>query len=383
MSGAAHVRLRVLVSAPLFPPAFRGGGPIRTLAALVETAPHDVAVAVVCGDRDLGAAEPLPVPRRDWLPQGRARIRYVDRRRPDAVLRALASSPPPDVVYVNGLFDPVFSMLVRAWARRRGLQVLLAPRGELAPAALAIRGGRKRAFLRVAAASGLDAGVVWHASSERESRDIRAAVGDDATVLVREDDHALPRHASRAAAPPGPLRLVFVSRLVPNKGLDVLLEALALVDEPWTLDVHGIAEDAEHAERCRALAEAPGMRGRVAFHGPLEPHEVRDAFAEHDLFAFPTAFENFGHVIAEALSVGCPVLAPDTTPWTPRLDAGAGGVVDSLEPAAWADRIRAWASADATERTTRREAAADAYDRWRDDAAPHVLAMLRDRVGGA
>lgn len=383
MSGAAHVRLRVLVSAPLFPPAFRGGGPIRTLAALVATAPHDVAVAVVCGDRDLGAPEKLPVPRRDWLPQGGARIRYVDRRRPDSVLRALASAPPPDVVYVNGLFDPIFSMLVRAWARRRGIQVLLAPRGELAPGALAIHAGRKRTFLRVAAASGLDAGVVWHASSSREAADVRAAVGDDATVVVREDDHALPRHAARSAASPGPLRLVFVSRLVPNKGLDVLLEALALVDEPWTLDVHGIPEDVEHAERCRELADAPELRGRVAFHGPLEPHAVRDAFAAHDLFAFPTAFENFGHVIAEALSVGCPVLAPDTTPWTPRLGAGAGGVVDSLESAAWTEALRAWARTDVTERTARREAAADAYDRWRDEAAPHVLAMMRDRVSGA
>lgn len=379
MSGAAHVRLRVLVSAPLFPPAFRGGGPIRTLAALVATAPHDVAVAVVCGDRDLGAPEPLPVPHHAWLPQGRARVRYVDRRRPDAVLRALASAPPPDVVYVNGLFDPVFSMLVRVWARRRGLPVLLAPRGELAPAALAIRGGRKRAFLRVAATSGLDAGVVWHASSPREEADIRAAVGDDATVVVREDDHALPRHATRSASPPGPLRLVFVSRLVPNKGLEVLLTALALVDEAWTLAVHGVDEDVDHAERCRALADAPGLRGRVTFHGPLEPHAVRDAFAEHDLFAFPTAFENFGHVVAEALSVGCPVLAPDTTPWTPRLVAGGGAVVGSLEPGEWAAAIGEWARADAVERTARREAAADAYDRWRDEAAPHVLAMLRDR----
>lgn len=381
MSGAARVRLRVLLSAPLFPPAFRGGGPIRTLASLVAGAPDDVAVAVVCGDRDLGATEQLPVPRDDWLPSGRARVRYVDRRRLDAVVRALASAPPPDVVYVNGLFDPVFSMLVRAWARRRRLPVLLAPRGELSPGALAIRGGRKRTFLRVAAATGLDAGVVWHASTPREAEDIRAVVGADADVVVREDDHALPVRADRSVAEPGPLRLVYVSRLVPNKGLHVLLEALALVDEPWTLDVHGIAEDAAYAARCEALVDAHDMRDRVAMHGPLEPHAVRDAFAHHDLFAFPTAFENFGHVIPEALSVACPVLAADTTPWTPRLAAGAGVVAGSRDPAEWGARIRDWARADAVERTARRGSAADAFDRWRDDEAPHVLAMLRDRVG--
>lgn len=380
MSGAARVRLRVLLSAPLFPPAFRGGGPIRTLASLVAGAPDDVAVAVVCGDRDLGTVEPLPVPRRDWLPQGRARVRYVDRRRLDAVIHALASAPHPDLVYVNGLFDPVFSMLVRAWARSRRLPVLLAPRGELSPGALAIRSRRKRAFLRIAAATGLDAGVVWHASTTREADDIRAAIGPDADVVVREDDHALPRRATRSHATPGPLRLAYVSRLVPNKGLHVLLEALAHVHEPWTLDVHGIAEDEDYAAHCADLVEQHGLGDRVALRGALEPHAVRDAFADHDLFAFPTAFENFGHVIPEALSVACPVLAADTTPWTPRLADGAGDVVGSLEPADWTERLRAWATLDVAERSARRDRAADAFDAWRDGEEPHVLAMLRDRV---
>ncbi|MFC7432502.1 MULTISPECIES: glycosyltransferase [unclassified Agrococcus] len=365
----------VLVVAPLYPPAFRGGGPIRTLASLVASAPDDVEVAVVCADRDLGASERLPVPGESWLPEGRARVRYVDRRRPDRVLRALSSAPTPDLVYVNGCFDPVFSILARAWARRRGLPVLLAPRGELSPGALVIHAGRKRAFLRLAAASGLDRGVLWHASSEREAADVRRAMGDDAAIVVREDDHALPARAQRSRAGSGPLRLVFVSRLVPNKGLHVLLEALASVEEPWTLDVHGIEEDAAYARRCRAAAARPGMRGRVTLHGPLEPHAVRDAFAGHDLFAFPTAFENFGHVVAESLSVGCPVLLADTTPWTPRLRAGAGEVVDALDVDAWARCLGAWARMGPRERTLRRTRAADAFDRWRAEAAPHVLSL--------
>lgn len=371
---------RVLVLAPLYPPAFRGGGPIRTLASLVASSPADVEVSVVCSDRDLGATERLPVPGESWLPEGRARVRYVDRRRPDRLLRALASAPPPDLVYVNGCFDPVFSMLTRTWARRRRLPVLLAPRGELSAGALGIHAARKRAFLRLASVAGLDRGVLWHASSEREAADVRRAIGEDAAVVVREDDHALPELASRSRAAAGPLRLVFVSRLVPNKGLHVLLEALASVDEPWTLDVHGIEEDAAYARRCRALAAAPGMHGRVALHGPLAPHAVRDAFAGHDAFAFPTAFENFGHVVAEALSVACPVLLPDTTPWTPRIRDGGGEVVDALDVDAWSRCLGAWARLGPRERTLRRTRAADAFDRWRAEAAPHVLSLALARV---
>ena len=61
-----------------------------------------------------------------------------------------------------------------------------------------------------------------------------------------------------------------------------------------------------------------------------------------DIFLFPTRGENFGHVVAEALSVGCPVLTTPTTIWTDLLTSGGGSVFDGdVEAAEMIDRIAA------------------------------------------
>lgn len=372
--------LRVLVFGPLYPPAFRGGGPIRSLEAFVATAPRGMRLHLVTGDRDLGADERLPVPRNIWIRDGAAFVRHVDRRDPIAILRAAASVGPVDVVYVNGCFDRSFAMLARAWSRSRGLPTVVAPHGELDPGALAIHTRRKRAFLAATAAIGLDRGVLWHASSPREAHDIRAAVGASAQVVVSENPHGLPPLADRRASSGGPLRIAYVSRITPKKRLHALLEALAQVQADWRLDIVGTEEDAAYVARCRALATAPGMRDRVRFVGAVQPASVHEVFAEHDLFALPTAGENFGHVIAESLAASCPVLLPDTTPWTRRVDDGGGEIVPSLDAEAWATTIEAWARLDADARTARRDAAADVYESWRAQSAPHLLELVRARL---
>ena len=78
----------------------------------------------------------------------------------------------------------------------------------------------------------------------------------------------------------------------------------------------------------------------------------------------PTAHENFGHVVPEALARACPVLLPDTTPWTPVLADGGGWVVPSREPGDWATAISEIARADGSQRLQARRRAAQAYDRW-------------------
>jgi glycosyltransferase involved in cell wall biosynthesis len=63
---------------------------------------------------------------------------------------------------------------------------------------------------------------------------------------------------------------------------------------------------------------------QVKYLGEVEHNSVPVIFADYDLFLFPTLGENFGHVICEALSAGCPVLISDRTPWRGLSASGAG-----------------------------------------------------------
>ncbi len=375
-------RLRVLVVSPYYVPAWRAGGPVRSLAAMVAQHGDRHEFTVLTSAYDWEQASPMEVPATGWVPAGRARVRYLPVRSAGSLLRpaaarawwrawreALASRP--DVAYLTGVFPPVWSVLPLV-ARRLGLlrmpPVVIAPRGEFGAGALALKGGRKRAFLRLARAAGLFTGVAWHASSPAEATEI-AAVLPGARIVVRENETELPARAVRgcgdspAAGEARPLRIAYLGRVSPKKGVDVLLRALPQVSAPVQVSVHGAA-DPGYLARCEALAAQAGHP--VEFTGQIRPERVAAGFAAADVFVFPTASENFGHTIAEALAAGCPVLLTrSVTPWDGPVAAGGGALVEGRDPAAWAAAIDDFAAGGPAGWATARERAAGAYDAWR------------------
>ncbi|WP_374471253.1 glycosyltransferase [Phenylobacterium sp.] len=180
--------------------------------------------------------------------------------------------------------------------------------------------------------------------------------------------------AAFAAARPGRdgTRLVYAGRLVPDKGVERLIEAAALLprDRPWTLTILG---DGPERRPLAALAAERGLAGRVAL-----PGHTGDAPAEllrHDIFVSPSLREGQSNALLEALAAGLiPVCAPasgveelvdpdlgvvtrDATP--ERLSAGLAAMLGLAAP----ERLRrsaalhAWANQqfaiDAVARATR------------------------------
>lgn len=83
---------------------------------------------------------------------------------------------------------------------------------------------------------------------------------------------------------------------------------------------------------------------RFQYCGALQPMQVPDKLAEYDLFFLPTLGENFGHVIAEALSSGLPVLISDTTPWRDLAEKSLGWDIPLNEVDRFAECIEACAA---------------------------------------
>lgn len=366
----------VLVLAPYFTPARLAGGPVRTLSALVAQAPPEFSVDVVTRHADHGAALPDTVPASTWIDLSGHRVCYLPVGNPWRIVRALLKRR-VDLVYLNSFFDVGFALLPQLALRaalRRSL-VVVAPRGELSPGALTQKRLKKRALLVAYRGFGLHRRVVWHASAAREADEIRSALGSRVRVIVRENETALPLAAELApVAPQQRLRAAFLSRLVPKKGLHILLGSLAESTHDLELDVYGVEEDAAYVRHCRALAARTGTA--VTFNGAVDPERVRTVLADHDVLFFPTQSENFGHVIAEASSVSCPVVLPDTTPWSERVRRGGGTVLDVNDERAWAGAVEAWIQMSPSERHRRRTLAGAMYTEWRaQDAGPHIFEL--------
>jgi glycosyltransferase involved in cell wall biosynthesis len=361
---------QVLVTSACFEPGFRGGGPVRSVARIVDTVSDDVEVTLVTRDRDLGAREPYPDLSGAWTRRGRALVHYLDTHSVGQwrhLLRQLRTTR-FDLLYVNSLWSPTFTVLPIVAARLgliRARRVLVAPRGELSPGALSLKGRKKRAFLWWWSRLLKTMDVRWHATSDREATDITAAL-PWAWVERCDNQTGLPLEPASPPAPTGgPARLVFVGRLSPKKNLLLALRALQHVDAPVAFDIYGPVEDRGYWAACQSeMASCPGLV-EARYLGELVPEEVVPTFAGYDAFVFPTRGENFGHVIAESLAASCPVVCSDQTPWNDVLRAGGGAVLPSLTVEALAVELRRIAALSPDARHGARLAAADAYRRWR------------------
>ncbi|MGA1224119.1 MAG: glycosyltransferase family 4 protein [Phycisphaerales bacterium] len=357
-------RPTVLCFVDYYLPGYKAGGPTRTIINLVAGLGDEVDFRIVTRDRDMGSDQPYTGVAIDaWNSVGKAQVFYAS---PSTFsfsgIRRLISTTPHDIVYLNSFLSPRTTglvLLLRRLGLTRGRPVILAPRGEFADSALALKARKKRAYLAVTRLIGLYRGLIWQATSDHEATDIRRRQSGVAKRILQAPNLLPPpreRADTEAPRADGPLRLVFLSRIAPMKNLDFLLRALAQVKVELSLTLHGTRETEAYWAECEQLISALPPNIRVRYEGPVTPDQVPAAFGAHDLFVFPTRGENFGHVIFESLSSGTPVMVSDKTPW--RDDpAGAVEVVPITDTAAWAEAITRWSSFDPTVLAARRAAA--------------------------
>jgi glycosyltransferase involved in cell wall biosynthesis len=281
-------------------------------------------------------------------------------------LRRQLHEVPFGLLYTNSLWNPFFTVIPIVAARLgliRVKKILIAPRGELSPGALSLKARKKRLFLKWWGPFLRRMDVIWHASTEREASEIRA-VCPWASTEISLDQFSLPAEPVAPKAHSGVPRLVFIGRVSPKKNLSLTLKALGNVSGAVEFDIYGPLEDTGYWSKCQSLIARLPHTVRVRYRGELLHADVPRTFSHYDAFVFPTLGENFGHVIAESLSVSCPVVCSDETPWSPVLESGGGIVVRDLTAQALAGDLQRIAAMTPEERLQARYRAGDAYRVW-------------------
>jgi glycosyltransferase involved in cell wall biosynthesis len=146
--------------------------------------------------------------------------------------------------------------------------------------------------------------------------------GDRRTVLI---SHAVAEHSrprDRSSEDGQALRVGFLGRNIPKKGIDRLIEAISLDPHgEWELFVAGPPGTDEFRSEQDALSRRLGVEGRVRWLGFVE--DRARLFDRCDVLAMPSAYEAFGMVAAEAMSHGVPVIVPERS--------GVGEIVAEFE----------------------------------------------------
>lgn len=153
--------------------------------------------------------------------------------------------------------------------------------------------------------------IVSSATTAHRLADFDVAAGRIAIVppgITRAVGAGAPRRHDHASG----VRLLSVGSLVPRKGHDVLMQALARLRRlSWRLTLVGPERDRRCARRLRCLSRSLGLSARVRFAGSVRPNALEQCYREADLFVLPSRMEGYGIALAEAMAHGLPIV---TTP---------------------------------------------------------------------
>jgi glycosyltransferase involved in cell wall biosynthesis len=172
---------------------------------------------------------------------------------------------------------------------------------------------------------------------------------------------------------PGPLRVVFIGRLVNWKGVTDLLEATAELSD-CRLAIVGAGPE-EPALRGRA-AEL-GLGARVEFCGPLPPAEVRRRLGQSHVLALPSQYEGLAHTLLEACAAGVPSVASEQGGNPEVIQSGRDGL---LVPFGDVPALRRALQRLAGDEAYRLQLARAAKQRSRDFDARHTMPQIAERL---
>ena len=300
-------------------PGYKAGGPISSIANLVDAFGDRFKFRIVCGDRDYLDEEPYTnVEPGKWLSIGSAEVFYLkpDNRKYTAIKRLIRNEN-PDVVYINGIFSRVFSIFSLRAAKRLKMRTVVAPRGMLAPGALGIKSTKKDLFLNLANGLGLYRKVVFHATNSHEAEHIKAAISGKLNVVEIPNVPKLPSEVNQNNKTKGYLKILVVARIAPEKNIEFALQCLSRLPTHLQVEVGFIGPVYDHTyfEKCKLLQAKIPANVKISWRGSKPPNEMPGCYGDAHLFFLPTLGENFGHAILEALLSGTPVLISDQTPW--------------------------------------------------------------------
>lgn len=221
-------------------------------------------------------------------------------------------------------------------AAEYGLKLVVSPRGALSGWAMKHGSWTKRLFWPLWQYPALRRADCFHATAEVEYRDIRRW-GFSQPVAVIPNGIDLPELASREVM--NKRTLLFLGRLHPVKGVDVLLCAWRRVQErypEWQLRIAGSDSGyyglTGYAETLKRMTSERGLT-RVEFAGELLGSTKAVAMRSAELFVLPSHSENFGMTVAEALASGTPAIVSLGAPWGGLVANDAGWWIDSgVEP---------------------------------------------------
>ncbi|KXX72552.1 glycosyltransferase [Flammeovirga sp. SJP92] len=214
-----------------------------------------------------------------------------------------------DLIHLQHIWHP-YTAIVTFFSKLYNIPYLITPRGMLEPWIMNKNPIKKKIALFLYQKNDLKRANCIHATCELEKNNIQKVISHDSIKIVPNglDLSKVPSEKQSY----NNKKVVFLSRIHQKKGIELLIEAWKKIDTDWKLEIAGDGE----ANYIKSITEKiNNSNSNIEYVGAVYGTEKWDFIKSSDIFILPTYSENFGIVVAEALSVGVPVITTKGTPW--------------------------------------------------------------------
>ncbi len=333
--------MKIVHVAGYYQPAREWGGPVRSVALLVEAlgragASVEVLTTNARGSRRL-CKEP---PGTRYV--GGVPVTYCEASGPrrfffsaDLTAEIWRRVSTADVVHIHGLWTYPVVAAARACERHR-VPYVLSPRGSLDPWALRQKSLKKRAYLAVLERHTIRRAALLHFTTDDEHACAPSEFRSQPHVVVPnclELDEAASEQTERALAVP---EILILGRIHPMKGFDLLVPALRRLADAGRVVDAVVAGNDENGYRAAVerLAAQHRVQHRIRFVGEVDGPRKNAALRRALLLVAPSYRENFGNAVAEAMALGLPVVVSERVGIAADIAEHGAGLVVPLDPAA-------------------------------------------------
>ncbi|MDQ0640921.1 glycosyltransferase involved in cell wall biosynthesis [Pedobacter sp. W3I1] len=220
------------------------------------------------------------------------------------------------IIHIHAWWNLV-SVLSCLVAKCYGVQVVLSPRGMLTAYSQHNRSSFSKKTLHKLIGKKLLQYCHIHATSEQEKRDILEIITPRSITVIpnlvnltSEVPSTRYTVSSGNNLEPSSFKLIFLSRIEEKKGLELLFDAISLLDIDWQLTIAGSGKK-EYIDSLQVKAQSLKLDHRINWIGQVSDQDKYGLMAKHDLLVLTSFNENFANVVIESLSVGTPVLVSD------------------------------------------------------------------------
>ena len=332
----------ILIITPYFKPAKEGGGGQISIENLVDLlATNFNKIHVLCYNFDLKNKNSLSSEYR--FSNNNIEILYLDKFTFFKIIKFINKSK-YEFIYFNSFFSPICLFFNFFFYYKHKI---ISPKGEFYKGAIKQKYFQKIFVLNIF--KFFIKAITFHSTSINEINSIKNYFPNFKIILARDIPSIFIQ--KNIAVQNNLFNITYISRIEPKKNLLFIIELLSNLKINLNFDIWGEIGDEDYFNLINKSIKNLPKNINCIYKGKLALMDAKFKFSNYNLFILPTKGENYGHVIFESLSCGCPILlSENTTPWN-NLETNLVGYNISLDnKQGWIDKIIYFSRLNITER---------------------------------